>query len=39
MKKALRKFTLTIFMKAKKNLEIINHFRKYRRTPTQRSWS
>ena len=26
-------------MKAKKNLEIINHFRKFRRFPVHRSWS
>ncbi|CAI2385047.1 unnamed protein product [Moneuplotes crassus] len=37
--KALRMFTLKIFIRAKKNIEIINHFRKKRRTPAHRSWS
>jgi hypothetical protein len=39
MKRALRKFTVQIYQKAKRNLEIIIHFRKYRRTPCHRSWS
>ena len=39
VKKALRKFTLMLYIKAKKNIEIIHHFRKYRRMPVVRSWS
>lgn len=39
MRRALRKFTVLIYEKAKRNLEIIIHFRKYRRTPCHRSWS
>lgn len=39
VKRALRKFTVDIYIKAKRNLEIIRHFRKYRRTPYHRSWS
>mmetsp|Transcript_19041 Transcript_19041/g.16876 ORF Transcript_19041/g.16876 Transcript_19041/m.16876 type:complete len:160 (+) Transcript_19041:285-764(+) len=39
MRRALRKFTVTIYLKAKKNMEIINHFRKFRRFPAHRTWS
>jgi hypothetical protein len=39
VQRALRKFTVMIYVKAKKSLEIILHFRKYRRTPCHRSWS
>jgi len=39
VRKALRIFTVMIYTKAKKTLEIIQHFRKFRRTPCHRSWS
>jgi hypothetical protein len=39
VKRAFRKFTLIFYHKAKKELEIIINFRKYRRTPCDRGWS